>query len=89
MPELSRFFGIVIRMFAETGAQHHLPQLHAYYQEYVAIFGIDPVERVAGELPRKQARLAEAWAELHRDELLAAWHQLQEGRKPSPIEPLR
>ena len=30
MPEISRFFGIVIRMFAEPEAQHHLPHFHAY-----------------------------------------------------------
>ncbi len=32
MPELSRFFGIIIRMFAEAGESHHLPHFHAYYQ---------------------------------------------------------
>jgi hypothetical protein len=35
VPELSRFFGIIIRMFAEVGAQHHVPHFHAYYQDKV------------------------------------------------------
>ena len=64
MPELSRFFGIVIRMFTETGGPHHLPHFHAYYQDEVAVIGIEPVELIAGTLPRTQRRLVEAWAEL-------------------------
>ncbi|MDP9115508.1 MAG: DUF4160 domain-containing protein [Acidobacteriota bacterium] len=44
MPELSRFLGIIIRMFAEVGAPHHVAHFHAYYQGEVGIFSIDPVE---------------------------------------------
>jgi len=47
------------------------------------------VELIAGGLPRKQARLVEAWAELHEDELDADWRRLQAGQLPAPIEPLR
>jgi hypothetical protein len=42
MPELSRFFGIIIRMYAEANVSHHSPHFHAYYQEQVAIYAIDP-----------------------------------------------
>lgn len=84
MPELSRFFGIIIRMYMEVGAPHHLP----YYQDDVAIFSLDPVEPIAGELPRRQRRLVEAWAELHQEELLADWERLQAGQTPLPIDPL-
>jgi len=89
VPEISRFFGIIIRMFAEAGAPHQLPHFHAYYQEGVAVFGIDPVELIAGTLPLKQRRLIEAWAELHLQELRQDWELLQLGRPPRPIEPLR
>jgi hypothetical protein len=89
MPELSRFFGIIIRMYVEFNAPHHSPHFHAYYQDHVAIYSIDPVELISGSLPKRQQRLAEAWAELHQAELLAAWHLLQAGRKPLPIEPLK
>ena len=51
-------------------------------------FGIDPVDLVAGKLPRRQRRLVEAWAELHQEELMA-WDHLQAGRPPQPIEPLK
>jgi hypothetical protein len=89
VPEISRFFGIIIRMFMEAGAQHHTPHFHAYYQEHVGVFSIDPVELIAGDLPRTQRRLVEAWAELHREELGADWERLQAGRPAVPIAPLQ
>jgi uncharacterized protein DUF4160 len=89
VPELSRFFGIIIRMFAEAGGAHHVPHFHAYYQDEVGIFSLDPVELIAGSMPRRQMRLVEAWAELHQTELAADWQRLQGGRKPLPIEPLK
>ena len=89
MPELSRFFGIIIRMYAELGSPHHSPHFHAYYQDHVAIYGIDPIELIAGDLPRRQQRLIEAWAELHQQELITDWQRLQAGRKALPIDPLR
>ena len=57
MPELSRFFGIIIRMFVEFNVPHHTPHFHAYYQDDVAIYGIDPVELIAGSLPPPQLPL--------------------------------
>lgn len=89
MPELSRFFGIIIRMFVEAGARHHVAHFHAYCQDEVGVFSIDPVELIAGSLPRRQTRLVEAWAELHQAELMADWESLQTGRLPAPIEPLQ
>jgi hypothetical protein len=75
-------------MFAEPGAPHHRAHFHAYYQDEVGIFSIDPVELIAGSLPRRQRRLVEAWAELRQAELRVDWQRLQEGEPPSPIEPL-
>jgi hypothetical protein len=89
VPELSRFFGIIIRMFAEPGSPHHAPHFHAYYQGEVGIFSFDPVEIIGGSLPRRQRRLVEAWAELHETELSVDWQRLQEGRSPASIEPLK
>ena len=89
MPELSRFYGIIIRMFSEPSERHHVPHFHAYYQEDVAVFSISPLALVTGFMPQRQRRLIEAWAELHRDELLVDWNLLQEGKRPAPIEPLR
>jgi hypothetical protein len=54
MPEISRFFGIIVRMFAEAGGPHHTPHFHAYYQEHEAVFGIEPIDLLAGSIPRRQ-----------------------------------
>lgn len=89
MPEISRFFGIIVRMYAEAGEQHRRPHFHAYYQDDEVIYGIDAIEALAGSLPRRQQRLVEAWAELHQEELAENWALLQDGRPPHKIEPLR
>ena len=89
MPEISRFFGIIIRMYVEFNIPHHSPHFHAYYQDDAAIYSIEPVELIAGSLPKRQHRLVEAWAELRQAELLADWQRLQEGHKPQAIEPLK
>ena len=89
MPELARFYGIIIRMYMEPRTQHHRPHFHAYYQDDVGIFSIEPVEMIAGNLPRRQRRFVEAWAELHQGELKTDWSTLQDGRPPQPIEPLK
>jgi hypothetical protein len=89
MPEISRFFGIIIRMFMEVGEPHHTPHFHAYYQDNIAIFSIDDIELIAGSLPKRQQRFVEAWAELHKPELIKDWERLQIGQSPLPIDPLR
>ena len=89
MPELSRFFGIIIRMYFEASGPHHVPHFHAYYQKDVAVYRIEPVELIAGSLPRRQQRLVEAWAELHETELATDWQRLQAGRGALPIDPLK
>lgn len=88
MPEICRFYGIVIRMFAEPGARHHRPHFHAIYQGYAASFAIDTLELLGGELPVAQRRLVEAWAEIHRTELLSVWTLLQSGQPAVKIDPL-
>jgi hypothetical protein len=89
MPEVSRFFGIIIRMYVETGGAHHMPHFHAYYQDHVGIYDIEGIERLTGSLPRRQERLVLAWAELHQQELLFNWQTLQQGRPAIKIEPLK
>src|SRR5215813_777696 len=89
MPEIARFFGIIIRMFAEPAEPHHRAHFHAYYQDDVGIFAIDTIELIGGSLRQQQRRLVEAWAEIHQSELLASWDRLQAGWPPGKIEPLR
>jgi hypothetical protein len=88
VPEISRFYGIIIRIFYETGT-HQLPHFHAAYGEYVASFLIDPPVLLAGTLPRKQQNLVIAWAEIHRDELIENWSRAARQLPLTAIEGLR
>ena len=88
MPTISMFFGIIIRMYFAPG-EHGVPHFHAYYNEYKATVDIRTCEVLAGELPKRQARLVLAWAELHQDELMANWKLVMNGEDPFKIEPLK
>ena len=88
MPILSMFHGIIIRMYLLDDQHHNLPHIHAMYAEFEASVSIDDGEVLAGELPRKQLRLVQAWIELHRDELVADWALATSGELPYKIAPL-
>ena len=89
MPEISRFQGIVVSIFIECGERHHTPHFHAFYQDMAASFRIDPVELLEGDLPLRQRRLVEAWAELHQAELMENWQSVYNYGPARKIEPLR
>ena len=59
MPEISRFFGIIVRMFAEPDTPHHRPHFHAYYQNQAAVIGIDTIEVIGGNLSQREMRLCD------------------------------
>ncbi|MGD9731371.1 MAG: DUF4160 domain-containing protein [Desulfamplus sp.] len=87
MPTISMFYGIIIRMYFSPD-EHNPPHFHAYYNEYKASFSIDSIEIIEGELPRKQKRLVQAWAELHIDELKANWQLAMNQETLYKINPL-
>jgi len=85
MPEISRFFGIVIAMFYK---EHTPPHFHAKYAGQWAAFSIEELEMIEGELPRRAISLVLEWAFQHRDALMANWEKAQ-GREPlEKIKPL-
>ncbi len=88
MPVISMFHGIIIRMYMLDEQNHHLPHLHAKYAEFEASVNLMDGELLAGELPRKQLRLVQAWVELHRDALMADWELARSGQLPYKIDPL-
>ncbi len=85
MPEISRFFGIAIRMFY---SDHAPPHFHAAYAEHEAVLAIDTLEVMGGELPRRPLALVLEWAIAHRAELRANWELARAQRPLRPIEPL-
>ena len=67
MPEISRFYGIIIAMFFDD---HNPPHFHAIYNEFRALIDIRTGELLEGELPTKQLKYVQVWADIHKDELL-------------------
>lgn len=88
MPVISMFYGIIIRLYLIDNQHHHTAHIHARYAEFEAAIGISDGEMLAGDLPRKQLRLVQAWIELHRDELMADWELAISGEMPYKIAPL-
>lgn len=85
MPEISRFYGIIIRMFYND---HNPPHFHAIYQEDEALIEIKTLEILGGHLPKRAMSLAIEWAIEHREELLRNWNKARNNETLDRIEPL-
>ncbi len=85
MPELSRFYGIIIYMFAKD---HPPPHFHAKYNEHKALVDVHSGEIIKGHLPRRALRLVQDWAELYQSELIANWEESQKNNPDLKIKPL-
>ena len=85
MPELSRFYGIVIRMFY---GDHPPPHFHAVYQEEQVRVDIHTPEIIAGRMTPRALALILEWAALHRAELRRAWELTSTNREAFKTAPL-
>ncbi len=85
MPEISRFYGIVVRMFFED---HNPPHFHIEYQEYEASVNIED-GMVKGEISRRALKLVYEWLDIHREELFENWKNIQKTGEFIKIEPLK
>ena len=83
MPEISRFYGIIIKMFFKP-KEHEPAHIHALYNEYVGIFDINTFEMIEGDLPIKAQQLVKEWLGLHYEELVEMWNTQKMGK----IQPL-
>lgn len=86
IPTISMFYGILIQMFNNN--EHNPPHFHAIYGEYKAIFDFEG-QIIKGSFPTRQSKLVCAWAEIHKDELLANWQLAMNGETLYKIEPLK
>jgi len=85
MPEISRFFGIVIKMFFDD---HNPPHFHAEYSGNVALIDIRTLSTFAGRLSPRVMGLVIEWATLHQQELLVDWERAQARQELLKIAPL-
>ncbi|HEY6562982.1 MAG TPA: DUF4160 domain-containing protein [Pirellulaceae bacterium] len=85
MPEISRFYGIVIQMYY---GDHSPPHFHARYAGQSAKIDIDTLAIIEGKLPGRALGLVIEWAALHQQELRDAFQNAANLEPPGKIEPL-
>lgn len=71
MPEITRFYGIVIKIFF---GDHAPPHFHAIYGEYNALIGIESLQIIEGDLPNRAEKMVLEWAKLYQKDLLNIWN---------------
>lgn len=72
MPEITRFYGIVIKMFFKP-KEHEPSHLHALYGEHIGVFDLRTLEMTEGDLPGRAQDLVKEWMKYHQQELLDMW----------------
>ena len=85
MPEISRFYGIVIRMYFND---HYPPHFHAEYAGSEVLVNIDTLAAFAGALPPRAMGLVIEWASLHQRELRSDWEKAENLEPLDKIDPL-
>lgn len=88
VPELSRFYGIVVRMYFDDDGKHSLPHLHVFYGSMDASYSLQG-KRLGGKIPPKQEKLLLAWMALHEQELVENWYLAKTTGECYRIPPLR
>lgn len=86
MPEISRFFGIVIKMYFD---EHNPPHFHAEYGDDEALININTMAVIAGGLPSRALGLVIEWASMHQDELKEEWEKARNMESLGKILPLK
>ena len=81
MPVIARFYGIVIKMYFSQ-SEHGVPHFHAIYGEYNAVFDIQTLEMLEGDLPARAQRLVREWSAQYQQELLRMWNSNEFKRLP-------
>ena len=85
MPEVSRFYGIVVRFYYRDHPPTHF---HAIYGEFEAQVEIETGAIHRGQLPKTAYELVNAWRMIHLQELLSNWNRARQQLPVLPIAPL-
>lgn len=80
MPEITRFYGILIKIFFRN--EHNPPHIHAIYGEYNGVIEIATLRMIEGDLPSKAYSLVKEWAEQYQEELAVMWDTKQVQKLP-------
>jgi hypothetical protein len=76
MPVIARFYGILIKMYFSQ-SEHGVPHFHAVYGEYNAVYDIQTLEMMEGDMPSRAQRLIKDWASQYQQDLLQMWKDNQ------------
>lgn len=85
MPELARFYGIVVQVYY---GDHFPAHFHVQYSGHSAKVDIETLAVIEGDLPARAKGLVIEWATLHRDELREAFNKAANLQQPGSIDPL-
>jgi hypothetical protein len=85
MPEVSRFFGVVVYMYYDD---HAPPHFHAEYAGEEVLIRINDLSVIRGKVHPRALGFIMEWAALHKSELLRAWDEASHRQKPGKISPL-
>ena len=88
MPELSRFYGIIITMYWEKATKHRTPHFHAIYNEFDCKYEIPNLNILDGALPNKAHKMVIDWANIHMVELIDNWNFAILNESLKKIDPL-
>ncbi len=83
MPEISRFYGIIIKMYF-LASEHNPPHIHAIYNKSIAVIDIQTLEVIEGEIPKRALRLVKEWVFIHKNEIKDIWEK-QQFKKIEPL----
>lgn len=72
MPVLSRFYGVIIKMYFQQ-REHNPPHIHAFYGEYMGAIDIQTLALMEGDLPARALKLVQEWIVIHQQELMRIW----------------
>ena len=72
MPVITRFYGILIKMYFK---EHGIAHFHAIYGEFNGVFDIENLELIEGDLPQRALSIVKEWAEQYQVELLRMWKE--------------
>ena len=86
MPEICRFYGIIIAMFFDD---HNPPHFHARYGGNNVVIDINNLSVLEGKIPPRALNMVIEWAKSHQDELLNDWELAKNNQSPEKIEPLK
>lgn len=76
MPVISRFKGVVIKMYLRQ-KEHNPPHIHAIFGDYAGMFSLDDGEMFEGDIPTKEQKLIKEFVEHYRDKLIKMWETEQ------------